>query len=219
MIAVNDGLKVNMSINPLNKWWHPIPNLMRIDFKTKESYTHQSFILNFTIKNNGIWKAVGIRIIVDVPSLNKTLYDNSNNLFDLDVDESKNILKKGSRINKSGENFLNIIDSYNLINETYSNKEGSLRPSWKYNNSFTTILKITPSFNTNNEVLNWIIFLIVLSISFTARISLYIVIKSKMRRNIIIKRKIAFAEEEIRDFKIDLYVFIKDKLSIIYDLE
>jgi len=40
-----------------------------------------------------------------------------------------------------------------------------------------------------------------------------------MRRNIIIKRKIAFAEEEIRDFKIDLYVFIKDKLSIIYDLE
>ncbi|MHA1284367.1 MAG: hypothetical protein ACTSQP_17850 [Promethearchaeota archaeon] len=102
---------------------------MRIDFKTKESYTRQSFILNFTIKNNGIWKAVGIRIIVDVPSLNKTLYDNSNNLFDLDVDESKNILKKGSRINKSGENFLNIIDSYNLINETYSNKEGSLRPS------------------------------------------------------------------------------------------
>jgi len=218
--SFNDGIEINMSTNPSNKWWYPMPNLMIIDFKAKSSIAGQPFVLNFTIKNNGIWKAEDIRIIIVVESLNITLYDNYNNLIDLDVDESLTILKEVSGIASSGEYLLNIIiDPYDTINETYSNKDGSLRTDCETDNSFNTILKITPSISTNNEILNWLIFGIILSIAVVTGISSYVIIKSKMKRNIILKRKIDLAKEEIHDFKIDMYEFIKDQLKIIYDQE
>ncbi|MGQ4876151.1 MAG: FG-GAP-like repeat-containing protein [Promethearchaeia archaeon] len=218
--SFNDGIEINMSTNPLNKWWYPMPNLMIIDFKAKSSIAGQPFVLNFTIKNNGIWKAEDIRIIIVVESLNITLYDNYNNLIDLDVDESLTILKEVSGIASSGEYLLNIIiDPYDTINETYSNKDGSLRTDCETDNSFNTILKITPSISTNNEILNWLIFGIILSIGGVTGISSYVIIKSKMKRNIVLKRKIDLAKEEIHDFKIDMYEFIKDQLKIIYDQE
>jgi len=213
-----DGTEVNLNTNPLNPWWYPMPNLAVIDFRAEEVTEGLPFVLNFTIVNNGIWRAEGIILIIRIESLDLTLYENLANPFSLDEDESITILSESTSLTSKGQFILNIsIDPGNLINETYSLKDGNLRENWKTDNSKLYIFGIDPGVGDGtgglDELLTWIIIGIILAVAFTASISFFLVVaRPKLRRRTAAKRLIKSAKDDIRNFEISLQSFVKSRL-------
>jgi len=124
----NDYYEVSVGTNPNDIFWYPMPNLNVSSIEVSTAYEDQPFILNFTIINNGIWRAQGIIVIIQINELNLILYNNTATPFDLEVDESKSISQNCSAIDTPGTYSINLtLDPNNLINETYSNKDGSYR--------------------------------------------------------------------------------------------
>ena len=134
--SFNDGIEAYYSTNPVDFMWYPMPNLCILQFAPVIIYEGVSFSFDFTIINNGIWKAEGIVIIITCPSLNITLYNNTNSPFDLDDDRTIRINVGCSPISNIGTFILNItIDPNNIVNEAYSSKDGTFRQNCESDNS------------------------------------------------------------------------------------
>ncbi len=212
-----DDTEVNLNTNPLNHWWYPMPNLAVIDFRADNVTEGLPFVLDFTIINNGIWRAEGIILIIRIDTLDLTLYNNTANPISLDEDESKHIFYEVSSLTSAGQFILNItIDPGNLINETYSLKDGNLRESWKTDNSKLYTFGIAPSGGDAglDALLTWIIIGIIFAVAFTASISFYLVVaRPKLRRRTAAKRLIQSAKDDIRNFEINIRSFVKSRLT------
>ena len=76
----DDNIEINLNTNPINPWWYPMPNLNISSFSVSDVYEGQPFTLDFTIRNNGIWEALNIIIIVRCPALGLILYNNTLNV-------------------------------------------------------------------------------------------------------------------------------------------
>ena len=145
-----DDFELTMGTKPTDKWWHPMPNLKVVYFKNILAYNNQSIVLDFSIQNNGIWKAENIIVIITCESERLTLYNNSKSPFSLDVDQSIIIQNISSLIKATGTYTLNItIDPDNSINETYSSKDGSFRLNNEFDNTFQVTLTIIQEINQN----------------------------------------------------------------------
>jgi len=124
----NDHTEISLQTNPVNRFWYPMPNLNVSYFHIDDFTEGDTFIIDFIIKNDGIWRADGTIIIIKCDSLNLTIYNNSFTPFSLDVDESIHIIEECSKEIKSGQRFFTLYaDPNNFINETYSMKDGTYR--------------------------------------------------------------------------------------------
>ncbi len=123
--------------------WYPMPNLKISHLSSVVAYNKTSFTIDFSITNNGIWKAQGVIIILRCEELGLTLFDNTISPLTLDVDETKYIAINCPPIGQIGTFTLNLtVDPYNTIAETYSSKDGSIRIDAENDNAQTAILTI-----------------------------------------------------------------------------
>ena len=137
--------------NPLDPSWYPMPNLKALHFSPVITEEKNSFMIDFSITNNGIWKAEEIIIIVRCEELSLTLFNNTNTPLTLDVDETEYICISCSSIETIGTFTLDlIIDPSNIIEEKYSSKDGSERIDAEIDNSLTTYLTIDPEIKPLN---------------------------------------------------------------------
>ena len=147
----NDGDEAEYNTNPLDPLWYPMPNLKVSHFSSVVAYEGTSFILDFSMRNNGIWKAEGVIVIVRCEELDLTLFNNTNSPFNLDVDDTEYIAINYPPIGQTGTLSLNLtIDPNNIINETYSSKDGSARIDAEDDNSQIADLTILPEIKTLN---------------------------------------------------------------------
>ncbi|MFX1476980.1 MAG: nitrous oxide reductase family maturation protein NosD [Promethearchaeota archaeon] len=141
--AFIDGIEFNAKTNPLDPTWYPMPNLKVSHFSPTIAYFNTSFILDFSISNDGIWKAKGVIVIIRCEELDLTLFDNTDSPFNIEADDTEYISIGCLPFEITGEFTLSlIVDPGNLINEIYSLKNGSLRTDWELDNSMQTILSI-----------------------------------------------------------------------------
>lgn len=196
-----------------------MPNLVISSFSVSDVYENQAFILNFTILNNGIWTAEGIVVIVRCEGLDLTLYDNTLNPFNLSVDESLTILSDCSEISKKGYYVLSlIIDPDNLINEYYSNKNGTLREDWDNDNSLQIQMRIKAESGLGTsyfdiELLLWILIPIILGIVITIG---SFSIKKRREKGKILKERQWKAREDLDEFEQKIRIFIRKQLKDCY---
>jgi parallel beta-helix repeat protein len=123
--------------------WYPMPNLKISHFSSVVSYKSESFVLDFSICNDGIWRADGVIIIVRCEILDLTLFNNTNSPLTLEVDETEYIAVNIPPLGQTGTFSLDlIIDPYNNIDETFSLKDGSVRINAEADNSQTADLTI-----------------------------------------------------------------------------
>ena len=198
--------------DPLDKWWYPMPNLEILDFKAKAVEIGKPFTLNFTITNNGIWRAENVIIIIWIELLNETIYTNIGSPIDLEVDQIyQDLIQITTGVTASGGLVMELIlDPLNLINETYSSKDGSLRADGEDNNSKETELQITGDLPPDPF---WLIVIILAIVAISTGISLFIIFRPKLRRRTAAKRLIKSAKDDIRNFEINIRSFIKSKLK------
>jgi len=206
-----DGIEVNLNTNPTNHWWYPMPNLEILDFKAKAVEIGKPFTLNFTIINNGIWRAEDVIIIIRIELLNQTIYTNIGSPIDLDVDQTYQDLIQITGVETSGGLVMELIlDPLNLINETYSSKDGSLRDDGEDNNSGKTELQILGELPSDPF---WLILLILAIVAVITGISLLIIFRPKIKRRFALKRQLAIAKTDIKNFEINMHSFIKVQLK------
>ena len=114
----NDTYEINIGTDPLNKWWKPMPNLRVLAFSDFIIQTNVEFVLRFSIKNDGIERAINITVIVKCDALNLVLYNNSESPFNLSIDESIEVTHPCPPIDTDGDfEIILIIDPNNEINE------------------------------------------------------------------------------------------------------
>ncbi len=139
----SDSDEASYGTNALDASWYPMPNLKVSHLSSVIAYNKTSFIIDFSITNNGIWKAHGVIIIVRCEELDLTLYDNTFSTLTLDVDETEYIAVSCPPIGQTGTFTLSLtVDPYNSIDETYSSKDGSLRPNSENDNSMQADLTV-----------------------------------------------------------------------------
>jgi parallel beta-helix repeat protein len=210
-----DGKEVELNTKPLNRWWYPMPNLEILDFKAKAANINEPFTLNFTIINNGIWRAEDVVIRIKIEYGNLTLWDNFNDPIDLEVDETYQDLIQITGVTTSGGLVMLLeLDPLHSINETYSSKDGSMREDAE-NNLLKTELQIE---RTQGEFdLIWIILIIIGAVAFAGVISSYVILRPKIKTRAVLKRQIKLAKTDIENFKFNLRNFIKIELKDIYN--
>ena len=143
--SFNDGDEAACKTNPLDPLWYPMPNLIVSHFFAFFLSNETSFMLDFSIMNNGIWKAQGVIIIVRCEELGLTLFNNTYSPLTLDVDETEYIAVSYPPIGETGSFILNVtVDPDNTITETYSSKDGSAQIDAENDNSQTAELTILP---------------------------------------------------------------------------
>jgi hypothetical protein len=120
-----------------------MPNLLIVTFKNIVVYENSSYFLEFSVKNNGIWDAKGVKIIIQCQSEEIILFNNSNTPINVNVEQTINFKEECSLINETGEYTLEIIvDQLNDVNETYSNKDGSYNSICENDNYLQATLTI-----------------------------------------------------------------------------
>jgi len=140
-----DSDEVTYNTDPLDPLWYPMPNLEVSHFSPIFTYNTTSYVLDFSITNNGIWRAEGIIITVRCEELELTLFNNTISPITLDVDESEYIAVNCLPFEQIGTFYLNLtIDPDNIISETYSAKNGSLRTEAEKDNSQIANITIIP---------------------------------------------------------------------------
>ncbi len=148
----NDDIEIGLQTQPLDNTWYPMPNLVAERFSIADTIEGQAFLLNFTIKNNGIWQASNLIIKIRCDILDITLYDNTASPLTLNVDEPRNILYSCKEKISKGRYAITLrIDPDNLISELYSNKDGSLRTNWSIDNTIQAELYLQESTDQPEE--------------------------------------------------------------------
>ncbi|MFW9988744.1 MAG: NosD domain-containing protein, partial [Candidatus Odinarchaeota archaeon] len=211
--------------DPINRWWYPMPNLAVVNFKATTAEIGKPFVLNFTIINNGIWEAEDVEIIVRIEYLGITLYNNSENPIDLGVDETYLVLFTSSQVSTGGDLVMELIlDPNNLINETYSDKSGSLENNGEEDNSFSTILEITGDLpGDGGEGLDPFLLILIIvgvvAVAVVSIISIFLILRPKIKKQSIHKKQLEIAIKDIENFESNLKNFIKVKLQGNYQSE
>jgi hypothetical protein len=143
----NDITEINMHTSPINPSWYPMPNLLISLFEIQSVGSRTPFILNFTIRNNGIWSAINIRVIITSITGNFELYDNEFSLFSLIPGESRNFEVECELISMIGTYPVRLdVDPLSNINELYCNQDGTANLLAESDNSMTTNLMISDGF-------------------------------------------------------------------------
>ena len=213
----NDGIEFNLGTNPNNDKWYPMPNLEVSNFTVSDVYENQPFVLDFTITNNGIWSAEDITIIILCERLNITLYNNTDSPFNLIIDESKHIVADYTEISSPGVYVLTIIvDPNNLINETYSSKDGTFRSDWQSDNSMQIQMQIITLNGRGLDIAELIIWVALISVAVIIGLTGAIVIKRHNNKRKILKENLSKAKEEINEFEEKVRIFIKSQLESFY---
>ncbi len=232
--GVETGSLYSWRTDPLDKWWYPMPNLAIVDFTATEIDVGKPFVLNFNITNNGIWDVENVTIIIRVELLNITLYDNTDNPIDLDVDQvyerSIQIIAGPELTNAPGELVLDMWldpDEWEggdwsaddgLINETYSDKDGSdrVRP-WEDNYAFDTLTLTGDLPGGGGGFDPILIFSIIIgAVAFAGIISSFAILRPRIKRRAAFKRQIETAKDEINNFETKIRSFVKIKLKDTY---
>ncbi len=205
--------------DPLDHWWYPMPNLDVLSFEATTTEIGKPFVLNFTITNNGIWDAENVVIIIWIEYLGITLYNNTNNPIDLAVDEIYPKLIQSEQVSTGGGLLMELIlDPDNLINETYSIKNGDIRVDSEGDNSLPTTLVITGELPRDGGLgLEWIILIIIGTIAITGTISALVILRPRIKRKFAFKRQIESAKREFENFETNIRSFIKTKLKDTYE--
>jgi len=215
----NDFNEIVLGTNPKNTWWYPMPNLNITEFSVSNVIEGQPFTLKLTIQNNGIWKAEGVIVIIRCEALNLTLYNNSVTPFNLEVDESKTILSDNSGFNVVGFYVLTLtIDPNNLINETFSQKDGSSRSNWETDNIKQMQIQILSKDNGNIQLILIILTIIVSSIA----LSTIIIIRKRSVKARGIRVFICHAVDDYRRYRIGeiaKYLDSQKEISHVYYCE
>ncbi|NVM37328.1 MAG: right-handed parallel beta-helix repeat-containing protein [Candidatus Lokiarchaeota archaeon] len=212
-----DGKEVELNTKPLNRWWYPMPNLHVIGFEATAADYGLPFTLNFTIINNGIWRAENVIIIIRIDLYNLTLWDNFNDPLNLDVDVSYSDLIQIEGVTTSGGLVMELIlDPLNSINETYSEKDGSLRSNAEYNLKKAE-LQIEDLPGNGGIELIWIILIIIGAVASAGAISTYVVLRPRIKRKAAFKRQRETARTEIENFETNIRSLIKKKLKDSYE--
>ncbi|MFX0033552.1 MAG: hypothetical protein ACFE9P_12880 [Candidatus Hermodarchaeota archaeon] len=143
--SFSHSVELELGTDPWDPLWYPMPNLRVSHFSSVKAYMNTSFVLDFSISNNGIWKAEGVIVIVRCEELDLTLFNNTNSPSNIDVDDTEYISIGYLPLEITGDFTLSlIVDPGNLINEVYSLKNGSLRIDWELDNSMQALLSIIP---------------------------------------------------------------------------
>ncbi|MFX1572300.1 MAG: NosD domain-containing protein [Promethearchaeota archaeon] len=214
----------NWWTDPLNKWWYPMPNLVAVGFQITSAELGKPFVLNITIKNDGIWDVENITIIIWVEYLGQALYNNSENPIPLlEVDEVyqdfiQSDILPSEKIPQGGRLVMELrLDPENVINETYSNKDGSARHRSEDDNILETILNIGGQLPGGGFDIFWIILIVIGVIALAGITSTYMVLRPRMKRRAAFKRQIETAKTDINNFEINMRSFIKTKLIDTYE--
>ena len=216
--TILDGIEVGLHTDPLDGFWFPMPNLKISSFSVSDVNEGQAFILNFTITNNGIWKANGIILSIRCEALNLTLYENMAEPFDLEVNKSKNFLIDCTSISTAGIFVLTLdLDPGNLLNETYSSPDGSYRSDWAEDN----IKQIEMQIIKGDGGIAVEMFIIVVSVAgvIVGIIGLTILVRPKIKKIINSKNQRNKAKAELEDFEFKVRNFIREQLEKFYGAE
>lgn len=214
-----DGKEVELKTNPLNRWWYPMPNLKVTNFTVSDVFEGQPFVLDFIISNNGIWATQGIIIIIRCESIGITLYNNTDTPIDLNVDESKHIIADCTKLSNPGVYSVTlIIDPDNLINETYSLKDGNFNIDWEKDNVEQIQMQIIAvsgdgAVPFDFELLIWI--LAPLAVGCIIILG-GVLTKRKYEQIKVVKGKELKAREDLNKFEQQVRMFIKNKLKEFY---
>ncbi len=222
-----DGIEASAIYNwwtdPLNKWWYPMPNLVVVDFDVTSAEVGKPFVLNITITNNGIWNVENITVIIWVEFLEIALYNSTIDADDpinLDVDEVFQDFIQSAELYQGGRLVMELqLDPENLINETYSNKDGSYRyRKDEDDNTLETILDVGGDLPGNGGIDPLIIILIAIgAVAFAGIISAYVVIRPRIKKRVAFKKQIENAKKDIDNFEFNTRSFIKTKLKDTYE--
>ena len=143
--SFNDGTEAEFKTSPLDPTWYPMPNLKIMYCFPFTVLPGESFVFDFVILNDGIWKAEGVIIIVECDDLGITLFDNTDNPISLEVDELKYIYVESDPISTGGNFTIDLyIDPFNQVNESYSSKDGTFNLDWESDNSLQTEMEVIP---------------------------------------------------------------------------
>ncbi len=214
--SYDDGVEFNLGTNPNDALWYPMPNLNVLNFTVSDVFEGQPFVLDFTIINDGIWDANGIIVIIRCEALDLTLYNNTIEPFNLNVDQVKHIVYDCSEITIPGVYALTIsIDPDSLINETYSSKDGSYRVFWSDDNNEQIQMQIiaVEGGGTDGFSFELLILIIIGIIAGTVSIIGSIVIKRRYNQRRDIKANELKAKYDIEEFEQKLHVFIRSRLK------
>ncbi len=139
-------LEEDLGTSAQDYWWHPMPNLKVTTFTTDTVTAGQSFTLDFTVANDGIWTATSVVVVVRCDALDLTLYTNAKSPLTLAPGASQKLHETSTGITVAGGHVLTVIVDYgNAINETYSMSNGSLRAGAENDNTLEATLTILPS--------------------------------------------------------------------------
>ncbi|MFX1371843.1 MAG: NosD domain-containing protein [Promethearchaeota archaeon] len=220
-----DGIEVKLGTEPLIRFWYPMPNLAVVNFHASTAEIGKSFVLNFTIINNGIWEANNIEIIIRVEYTGDILYNNSDTPIEyLGVNKTFSHIFTSSSIDSTGGDVVIelIIDPNNLINETYGSRYGELKENGEGDNYDYFILEISgESSGDGGDGLTAfeIILIIVGVVALISIISIYLILKPKINKRSTHKKQLEIAIKDIENFESNLKSFIKLKLQSNYESE
>lgn len=212
-----DGKEIELNTDPLKKYWYPMPNLEILDFKAKAANINEPFTLNFTIINNGIWRAENVTIRIKLELGDQTLWDNFGEPIDLEVNEIYNDLIQITSIETSGGLIMILeLDPFNSINETYSLKNGNVRTDAEDNTVETELLIEGIPSNGGGFDIIWILLIIISAIIIVGTVTSIIALRPRIQRKLIFKRQIETAKIEIENFETNIRSFIKARLKDTY---
>ena len=157
-----------------------------------------------------------IRISIELD--NSTLWDNFDNLIDLEVNDTYQDLIQITGVTTSGGLVMILeLDPLNSINETYSLKDGSLREDAEVNLRKTGLqIEGLPGGGGGLDLI-WIILIIIGSVAFAGITSSYVILRPRIKRKSTLKRQIKSAKTEIDNFERNILSFIKVNLKDAYE--
>lgn len=215
-----DSIEISLNTNPLNPHWYPMPNLKVISFIVNDIDEGEPLVFDLIISNDGIWKAETVLITIRCEELNLTLYENIASPFELDVDQSLHIISNCSGINTPGFYTLSlIIDPFDIINETYSSKDGSINSNWQNDNIEVVQLQIKPAKIDTNDDFDISLLIIILSIVIISSLltTLLLVLRPKLKKRSFLKKEFEKAKEVVKSFEQRSRNFVKEKLIDYYE--
>jgi hypothetical protein len=157
-----------------------MPNLKIQNLNVNCSTINQPVLVDFDIINDGIWTINAIKYTIICNPLGNILSEYKNDSINLAAGTTTHISVQITTLTTKGiYEILVIIDPNNLINETYSNLNGSIRTNPKADNSQTQSIQLL-SGNPIEDFLDRPNMIIFLSMGTIGAISLGIVLKKKV---------------------------------------
>ena len=212
-----DGTEVKKGTDPLIDYWYPMPNLAIVTFDVASAEVGKPFTLTINITNNGIWVAENVNIIIWVEILERAIYNNT--IADLEEGDYYDPLIQILEVWEGGDLKMELyLDPEDLINETYSLEDGSLRENSEADNYDRTTLTVTGDDASDGGIEPIMIIIIIFAtIAIAGTISSYVMLRPRIKKRAILKQQIITAKTDIKNFEINVRSFIRTKLKDVYE--